>query len=70
VSAGVAVLWVIGSVTYALVGLHVAFDVAQHNRGMLARHRQSPWLRGAFWFAYAIVGFILTIGDRAAERRR
>ena len=53
---------------YALVGLHVGYDVATHNRGMLPAQRLSPWLRGVFWLPYAVVGFGLTVGDALRQR--
>ncbi len=67
----VIIAWSAGAVLYALIGLHVGYDIAVYNRGLMPSARLSPWLRGALWPLFALLGGVLVLTDRwTAERRR
>ena len=60
----------LGCLLYVLIGLHIGMDIAIANRGMLMHMRVSPWLRGALWPFYVVLGIAITLIELSGPRAK
>lgn len=68
-------LGIAAALIYAGIGILVGAQIAANNRGVLIRHRLSPWLRGSLWLPFCMVGAVFILCDYllaggAPKRRR